>query len=81
MSERVTVTPEQMREDIEKALRGQGILTEPLVQWLAGICLMVHDVRGRVTEIEQHPALSIPPLGSPVVEIIEPATERAGEEG
>ena len=41
------------REEIEEALRRQGVLTEPLVQWLASLDMMVADLMDRITALER----------------------------
>mgnify|MGYP003132830383 CR=1 FL=1 len=41
------------REEIEEALRRQGVLTEPLVHWLASLDMMVADLMDRITALER----------------------------
>lgn len=45
-------TPEA-RCEVEKALRGQGVLTESLVQWLADLDMMLADLCERVSKLER----------------------------
>ena len=44
--------PVERRRKLEDGLRRQGVLSEPLVQWLATMDMMVADLMDRVTELE-----------------------------